>query len=148
MSAEAVKQRQLDLTDGVKNLTMNDDLEKTERERLQIYYNFVQRHKESGGIEHRQKELLSEAERLEIKAKATLVLAELLFDQNIYIQTKKYRLLLLHFTHDDPKAQKCLIGGIEQVVGLHKEILLPKVPAIFKVSSQIYFSMWTILNFL
>jgi len=31
VSAEAVKQRQLDLTDGVKNLTMNGDLEKTEK---------------------------------------------------------------------------------------------------------------------
>jgi len=98
-----------------------------------LYYNYVKLAKESGGIENRQKDLLSEAERLEIKAKATLVLAELLLDQNIHVQVKKYRLVLLHFTHDDHKAQKYLIGGIEQTIGLHKDALLPKVSAILKV---------------
>jgi hypothetical protein len=48
-------------------------------------------------------------------------------------QVKKYRILFLHFTHDDPKAQKYLLGGIEQVIALHKDTLLPKVPGIFKV---------------
>lgn len=133
VSAEAVKQRQLDLTDGVKNLTMNDDLEKTEKDRLNMYYNYVKIAKENGGIETRYKDLLSEAERLEIKAKATLVLAELLFDQNIHAQVKKYRVLLLRFTHEDLKAQKYLISGIEQIICLHKDVLLPKVPAIFKL---------------
>lgn len=133
VSAEAVKQRQLDLTDGVKNLTMNDDLEKTEKERLDIYYNFVKRIQENGGLENSKKELLSEAERLEIKAKATLILAELLFNQNIHTQVKKYRLILLHFTHENRKAQKYLLGGIENTIGLHKEALLPKVPAILKL---------------
>lgn len=38
-SEEAVKARQLDLTDGVKGLTMNDDLEKTEKVRkLKLVY--------------------------------------------------------------------------------------------------------------
>jgi len=39
----------------------------------------------------------------------------------------------LRFTHEDPKAQKYLLGGIEQVIALHKDALLPKVPGIFKV---------------
>jgi translation initiation factor 5 len=46
---------------------------------------------------------------------------------------KKYRILFLRFTHEDPKAQKYLLGGIEQVIALHKDVLLPKVPGIFKV---------------
>jgi hypothetical protein len=46
---------------------------------------------------------------------------------------KKYRILFLRFTHEDPKAQKYLLGGIEQVIALHKDTLLPKVPGIFKV---------------
>lgn len=49
------------------------------------------------------------------------------------MQLKKYRLLLLRFTHEDTKAQKYLIGGIEQVIALHRDILLPKLPAILKV---------------
>jgi translation initiation factor 5 len=48
-------------------------------------------------------------------------------------QVKKYRILFLRFTHEDPKAQKYLLGGIEQVIALHKDSLLPKVPGIFKV---------------
>lgn len=48
-------------------------------------------------------------------------------------QVKKYRILFLRFTHEDPKAQKYLLGGIEQVIALHKDALLPKVPGIFKV---------------
>jgi translation initiation factor 5 len=49
------------------------------------------------------------------------------------LQLKKYRILFLRFTHEDPKAQKYLLGGIEQVIALHKDNLLPKVPGIFKV---------------
>lgn len=43
-------------------------------------------------------------------------------------------MLFLRFTHEDLKAQKYLIGGIEQIIALHKDSLLPKVPAILKVT--------------
>ena len=37
------------------------------------------------------------------------------------------------FCHENTKAQKYLLGGIEQLVGnVHKEELLPKVPHILK----------------
>ncbi|KAL0281071.1 UNVERIFIED_CONTAM: hypothetical protein PYX00_002173 [Menopon gallinae] len=132
VSEEAVKARQLDLTDGVKGLTMNDDLEKTEKERIDLFYNFVKKAKDNGVLDNH-REIVAEAERLDIRSKAPLVLAELLFDQNIHSQVKKYRVLFLMFTHEDPKAQKYLIGGIEQTIGLHKDVLLPKVPGLFKM---------------
>lgn len=131
-SEEAVKARQLDLTDGVKGLTMNDDLEKTEKERIDLFYNFVKKAKDTGTLDNH-REIIAEAERLEIKSKAPVVLAEVLFDQNIHTQVKKYRVLLLRFCHEDQKAQKSLMGGIEQTIGLHKDALLPKVPALFKL---------------
>lgn len=56
-----------------------------------------------------------------------------------FFQVKKYRVLFLMFTHDDPKAQKYLIGGIEQTIGLHKDVLLPKVPGLFKVRQGIFY---------
>ncbi|EEB14222.1 eukaryotic translation initiation factor, putative [Pediculus humanus corporis] len=132
VSEEAVKARQQDLTEGVKGLMMNDDLEKTEKERIDLFYNYIKKLKDVGLLENH-REIVAEAERLEIKNKATLVLAELLFDQNIHTQAKKHRVLLLRFTHEDSKAQKCLIGGIEQTIALHKDVLLQKVPAIFKL---------------
>merc|ERR1719458_962104 len=60
------------------------------------------------------KEILAEAERLEIKNKAPVVLCELLF------------------THENPKGQKYLIGGIEKTVESFEATLLPKVGHIFK----------------
>lgn len=135
VSEEAVRARMQDLTDGAKNMTISDDLEKTEKERMDIFYVLVKKKLDAGVLEKTedQKELLAEAERLEIKTKAPLVLMELLFDQNALQQAKKYRVLLLRFTLNDKKAQRYLIGGLEQVVALHKDVLLPRVPALLKL---------------
>lgn len=135
VSEEAVRARMQDLTDGAKIMTISDDLEKTEKERMDIFYAQVKKKQEAGVLERTddQKDLLAEAERLEIKTKAPLVLMELLFDQNALQQAKKYRLLLLRFTLNDKKAQRYLIGGLEQVVALHKDLLMQRVPALLKV---------------
>lgn len=135
VSEEAVRARMQDLTDGAKNMTINDDLEKTEKERMDILYNLVKAKRDAGALENAQvqKEILNEAERLEIKAKAPLVLAELLFDQNILAQIKKYRMVFLRFTLNDKKAQRYLIGGLEQVIAMHKDTLMNKVPGLLKV---------------
>ncbi|XP_014486505.1 PREDICTED: eukaryotic translation initiation factor 5 [Dinoponera quadriceps] len=132
VSEEAVRARLQDLTDGAKGMTMSDDLEKTEKERMDMFYKLVKCRRDSGQLDNH-KELIAEAERLEIKTKAPLILAEVLFDQAIAAQAKKYRVLLLRFTHDDIKAQRYLIRGIEQVIALHKDALMPKVPGIFKL---------------
>lgn len=135
VSEEAVRARMQDLTDGAKNLTLCEDAEKTEKERMDLFYMEVKKRLESNSLEGQQaaKEVLAEAERLEVKSKAPLVLAELLFDDKIHVQIKRYRILFLRFTHDDTKAQKCLLGGVEQIIALHKEALLPKVAAILKL---------------
>lgn len=135
VSEEAVRLRMQDLTDGAKNMTINDDLEKTEKERMDLLYNLVKAKKEADLLDsaQAQKELLNEAERLEIKTKAPLILAELLYDQSILSQAKKHRMLMLRFTHEDKKAQKYLMGGLEQVIDLHKNTLMGKVPALLKL---------------
>lgn len=124
-----------DLTDGAKNMTINDDLEKSEKERMDIFYVLVKSKREAGQLNDIQvhKELLSEAERLEIKNKAPLVLVELLFDQNMRQQLVDYKLLLLRFCHDDKKAQRYLIGGFEQIIAMHRDVLLNKVPVLLKI---------------
>merc|ERR1711972_630472 len=78
--------------------------------------------------------ILAEAERLEIKNKAPVVLCELLFNDKMFKekQINKYAKLLLRFTHENPKGQKYLIGGIEKTVESFEAALLPKVPHIFK----------------
>lgn len=134
-SEEAVRARMQDLTDGAKNMTISDDIDKTEKERLDIFYEMVKRKRDAGVLENVQthKELSMEASRLDVQAKAPLILAELLFTANIVQEVRKHRNLLLRFTHDDVKAQKYFIGGLEQIISLHADKLMDKVPGILKL---------------
>lgn len=108
-------------------------MEKTEEERINIFFKFVQVKKGliNGPVA---KEILAEAERLEIKNKAPVILCELLLNDKMFKekQIKKYSNLLLRFTHENPKGQKYLIGGIEKTVETYEAALLPKVAHIFK----------------
>lgn len=135
ISEEAVRARMQDLTDGAKTMTISDDVEKPEKERIDIFYDLVKRHRESGTLENVlvHKELANEAERLDIAPKAPLVLAELLFSVNITNELRRHRNLLLRFTHNSLKGQRYLMGGIEQVVALHADKLLDKVAGILKL---------------
>ena len=87
-SEEAVRARLQDLTDGAKGMTISDDLEKTEKERMDIFYNFVKQRRDAGQLDqptvHR--EILAQAEHLEIKTKAPLVLAELLLSEKLHVE--------------------------------------------------------------
>merc|ERR1711936_968492 len=133
-SAEAIAKRaQEQLTSGISGLVIDSDMEKTEEERINIFFKYVQVKK--GMINSAvAKEILAEAERLEIKNKAPVVLCELLFNDKMFKekQINKYAKLLLRFTHENPKGQKYLIGGIEKTVESFEATLLPKVPHIFK----------------
>ncbi|KAK3092957.1 hypothetical protein FSP39_009335, partial [Pinctada imbricata] len=133
-SEEAVKKRMEELSDAAKQMAFTDDLEKTQEERLNMLYKFVQVMRDTDGVNGQDKEILAEAERLEVKDKSTLVLVELLLDEKILNQLKQYQKLFLRFCYENQKAQKYLLGGIEQLVGkVHKDTLLPKVPHILKV---------------
>ncbi|CAB1335305.1 unnamed protein product [Coregonus sp. 'balchen'] len=78
------------------------------------------------------KEILAEAERLDVTAMGPLILSELLFDENIRDQIKKYKRHFLRFCVNNKKAQKYLLGGFECLVKLHQAQLLPRVPVVFK----------------
>ncbi|KAH8272240.1 hypothetical protein KR044_003754 [Drosophila immigrans] len=135
VSKEAIRARLQDLTDGAKGMTISDDYDKTEKERIDIFYELVKNKRDKKQLDDvpTHKELLIEAERLDIVNKAPLVLAELLFTENIINDVRKNRILLLRFTHNNPKGQRYLIGGIEQTVELHAATLMSKVAGIFKI---------------
>jgi translation initiation factor 5 len=80
-------------------------------------------------------ELIKEAERLEIKDKAALVLAmHLLTKDNILADIKQHCKLFLRFCHENPKAQKYLLGGFEKLVGdVYKDKLFGKSIEILKL---------------
>jgi len=132
-SEEAVQKRMQDLGDGIKGLTHNDDLEKSVEDRFNIFFNFV-KNKINAGLDAaaEEKSIIGEAERLDIKDRAPLALAELLFNQDILQQIPKYRILFLRFLVSNQKAQKSFLGAFELIVASYIDELLPKVAHILK----------------
>lgn len=123
------------LSGGLGGLVIDNDLEKPEVDRINIFHDFVKKKIQAGPLTSAtQKEILSEAERLEVKNKATIVLCELLFDEKMLKekQITKHKNLFIRFTHENPKAQKYLMGGLEKTVESQEAALLPRVPHILK----------------
>lgn len=116
-------------------MTISDDADKTEKERIDIFYEMVKHRRDAGQLDKVQvhKELHVEAERLDVVTKAPLVLAVLLISANINAEVHKHRNLLLRFTHNNSKAQRNLMGGIEQKIALHSVKLMDKVAGILKL---------------
>ncbi|CAL8273973.1 unnamed protein product [Merluccius merluccius] len=129
---EAQRRRMEEISDHAKNLTLSEDLEKTLEERVNLFYNFVKERKEDGSMDTADKDVLAEAERLDVTAMGPLILTELLFNEDIREQIKKYKRHFLRFCHNNKKAQKYLLGGFECLVKLHQSQLLPRVPLILK----------------
>jgi len=134
-SEDAVRRRMEALSGGLGGLVIDNDLEKPEVDRINIFHQYVKTKVQAGPLSSvAQKEILSEAERLEVKNKAPIVLCELLFDDKMMKekQITKNKNLFLRFTHENPKAQKYLMGGIEKTVESQSAALLPRVPHILK----------------
>eukprot|EP00088_Acartia_fossae_P050209 TRINITY_DN5609_c0_g1_i14.p1 TRINITY_DN5609_c0_g1~~TRINITY_DN5609_c0_g1_i14.p1 ORF type:complete len:445 (-),score=210.56 TRINITY_DN5609_c0_g1_i14:1480-2814(-) len=134
-SDDAVRKRMEALSGGLGGLVIDNDLDKPEVERINIFHQYVKKKIQAGPMTSvTQKEILGEAERLEVKNKAPIVLCELLFDEKMFKekQISKHKNLFLRFTHDNPKAQKYLMGGIEKTIESQDSALLPRVPHILK----------------
>jgi len=137
VSEKAQKERAKDLTAGVKHLTVSNDAEKSQSERLEIFFEYCKAKKDSGELKVGSaavfKDLAGEAERLEIKdSKGVMVLVEVLLNEDVLKQLTAYRILLLLFTHGNPKSQKYFLGAIEKLVEINKDVLISKVPLILK----------------
>lgn len=133
----------------VKGLALDDDLDMREADRVDLLLDFIKAKLLAGSISMEdEKDIVSEACRLNISNKAPIVLCELLlvdkiltqvgrrnlkhpFDSMkwyvIIFQIKQYKRLFLRFTIKNQKAQKYLIGGIEKTIEARQEELLPKV---------------------
>lgn len=134
-SEDAVRARMEALSGGLGGLVIDNDLEKPEVDRINIFHQFVKNKIQAGALTAAvQKEIVTEAERVEVKNKAPIVLCELLFDEKMIKekQIQKHKNLFLRFTHENQKAQKYLMGGIEKTVETREAALLVRVPHIFK----------------
>uniref|UniRef100_A0A8C8BZ41 Eukaryotic translation initiation factor 5 n=1 Tax=Oncorhynchus tshawytscha TaxID=74940 RepID=A0A8C8BZ41_ONCTS len=125
---EAQQRRMEEISAHAKNLTLSEDLEKPLEKRVNLFYNFVKQKKEDGAVDSSDKEILAEAERLDVKDTAPLILTELLMDENIRDQIKKYK---RHFLRVSPTSFLLnLFSGC--LVKLHQAQLLPRVPIVLK----------------
>ncbi|XP_061717943.1 eukaryotic translation initiation factor 5 isoform X2 [Cydia pomonella] len=85
VSDAAVRARMQDLTEGAKSMTLSEDSEKNEKQRMDLFYAYLKQKAAAGDVTSTKActDLLHEAERLEVKSKAPLVLFELLYDLDI-----------------------------------------------------------------
>ena len=131
LTSDAYHERLRELCNGMQSGMYLSD----HKESANIFYKLVKERKEANqlGDANIQKDLLKEAERLGIKDKATIILSELLFSENIIEEIQKYKILLLRFCHENKKAQKYLLGGFEKLVGeVYKDKLFAKIAIILK----------------
>ncbi|KAJ7345214.1 hypothetical protein JRQ81_001164 [Phrynocephalus forsythii] len=131
---EAQRRRMDEISDHAKVLTLTDDLERTVEERVNILFDFVKKKKEEGVIESSDKDIVAEAERLDVKAMGPLVLTEVLFDEKIREQIKKYRRHFLRVSFDLKRfpIERYLLHGLECVVAMYQSQLISKIPHILK----------------
>ncbi|KAG6461900.1 eukaryotic translation initiation factor 5 [Manduca sexta] len=135
VSEEAVRARMQDLTEGVKSMTVSEDNEKNEKQRMDLFYDFLKQRASNGDLSSGKaiNEILHEAERLEVKSKAPLVIFEVLVRGSALAgDVRRHRALLLRFTRGDSRAQRSALHALTALCG-HHATLLPKVPAILKL---------------
>lgn len=118
------KEEQEKLSSQIGKLVLDRDLEKSVEERLDMLHAFFIKAKKVGTIQvikirtffcqnnlkiiifkkfKEAKTLVNEAERLELKTKAPLLLVDVLFDTDVVKQIQAYRNLLLRFCYKDSK---------------------------------------------
>ncbi|XP_026332435.1 eukaryotic translation initiation factor 5 isoform X2 [Hyposmocoma kahamanoa] len=135
VSEAAVRARMQDLTEGAKSMTVSEDNEKNEKQRMDLFYAYLKQRSAASDVDGAKAatDILHEAERLEVKSKAPLVIFEVLVRPNSLAgDVKKHRALLLRFTRGDARAQRAALHALTALCAHHAQ-LLPKVPAILKL---------------
>lgn len=122
LTTDAYADRMRELCEGLNNANVRLD----SKQSADIFSEYFKEKKEAGLLldATAQKDIVKEAESLNIKDKSILIIAELLFTENILEEIKAYKMLLLRFCHENKKAQKYLMGAFETTVGerLHEEL--------------------------
>lgn len=132
---DAIRKRQDALSVGVKSLMLNEDLKKSEKERMYMFLEFVENKAEKTDLtaaEH-QKTIKAEADRLDISDKAPIALCAILLKDNLIEKIKTYKNLFLRFTNENIRAQRNTLRGLEMVI--EGEESPKKEPLINKLSS-------------
>eukprot|EP00054_Salpingoeca_dolichothecata_P016207 m.94636 g.94636 ORF g.94636 m.94636 type:complete len:437 (+) comp21871_c1_seq3:272-1582(+) len=130
-SAEAVRLRMQKQIQGNTNVLVQDqDAELDQGQRLDLFEAFVK--KELKKDKFSPKAVLNEAVRLDVKDKSIMVLCSLLWTgSDIFTTIRQHTPLFVHLIGDSKKAQKYVLGGMEQLIERDRS-LLSKVPRLLK----------------
>lgn len=117
-----------ELPDSIRRLIVTEDLlALTPQDRADRFHKLLSDKLAAGFTKDTPQELVQEADRLDIRDKAVMVVAEVLLSNPATFVadiTKKYRPVFLAFVGNSPRAQKYLIGAIESLVQRFRESLL------------------------
>uniref|UniRef100_A0A1I8G3F3 Eukaryotic translation initiation factor 5 n=1 Tax=Macrostomum lignano TaxID=282301 RepID=A0A1I8G3F3_9PLAT len=123
-----VEERVEELPESIRRLIVTEDLlQLTPQDRADRFHKMLSDKLASGFTKDTPQELLQEADRLDIRDKAVVVVAEVLLNNPGTLAadiTKKYRSVFLAFTNGNPRSQKYLIGAVESLVQRYKDALL------------------------
>lgn len=116
------------------NVTVSSSTsDKSHEERLEIFYKFVENLKKSPDVAGLHKEMLAEAERLDVVEKAVYVLTEVLLSEGILRELPTYRNIFLRFCLKNPRSQKNLLSALEMLICQRfPDTLLPKTAHVLK----------------
>jgi len=112
-----------ELDTQIKGMIQTDDLDKPLSERCDQFNRLIEKRKKEQKLQNLEtiKDLVAEAERLEIMEKAPFVVAQCLFTENILKEIDEYKLLLTKLCTKNVKGQKYLLHAIEALIGNHEE---------------------------
>uniref|UniRef100_A0A6C0JAT7 W2 domain-containing protein n=1 Tax=viral metagenome TaxID=1070528 RepID=A0A6C0JAT7_9ZZZZ len=108
------------------NLIADEDFYKPKLERIKIFQNFLKNNSYTN-IE----EILKESQRLELNTRASLILTELLLNEDMIKQIEQHNLLFAAL-NKHKKSQKIFLSGIEKVIEKHLS-LIPKTSNILQL---------------
>lgn len=113
-----------ELNTQIKGMIQTDDLDKPLPERCDQFSRLVEEKKKEQRLDSIEvvKDLLAEAERLEIMEKAPFIAGQCLFTDNILKEIDDYKLLFVKLCVRNAKGQKYLLNALEAIIGGNPEI--------------------------
>lgn len=134
---EAQLQRMNELSALAKSLAFSVNVAKSETERADVFYKHLTQLESTESVLGNSREIKAEAERLNLGARAVVILAEVLLRNptSLVTDVKKYASLFVPFTRigeNQKRAQLYLLGAMTKLIETSETILLPKACHILK----------------
>ncbi|CAF1048701.1 unnamed protein product [Adineta ricciae] len=113
-----------DLTSQIKGMIQTNDLDKPLNERCDQFNRLVEKKKKDKQLNQIEtiKDIVAEAERLEIMEQAPFVVAQCIFTENIIKEIDEYKVLLSKLCTKNTKGQKYLLHAVEALIGERADV--------------------------